>query len=137
MSDESLTIQLHNRAQVWHDMQAKLYPFLKSILQAGGKWELIVRRIKRTKAQNRRYWGQGVLAQIAEQVVISGRKFEAEVWHEMAKRKFIGVAELPNGEVVGKSSASLTTAEFADFCNQVEAWAAHELGVTFHDLPDH
>lgn len=137
MSDESLTIQLHNRAQVWHDMQAKLYPFLKSILQAGGKWELIVRRIKRTKAQNRRYWGQGVLAQIAEQVVIGGRKFEAEIWHEQFKRQFIGVIELPNGEVVGKSSTELSTKEFCEFCDKVEAHAATELGVTFYDLQPH
>lgn len=134
MSDESLTIQLHNRAQVWHDMQAKLYPFLKSILQAGGKWELIVRRIKRTKAQNRRYWGQGVLAQIAEQAAVNGKLYSTETWHELMKRKFIGVDELPDGSVIGKSSTGLTTAEFCDFCTQVEAYAATELGVVFYDL---
>ena len=55
-------------------------------------------------------------------------------WHEQFKRQFIGVIELPNGEVQGMSSTGLTTAEFCDFCTQVEAYAAHELGVRFIDL---
>jgi hypothetical protein len=47
---------------------------------------------------------------------------------------FIGVEQLPNGEVIGKSSTALSTAEFSDFCSQVEAYAASELGVTFYEL---
>lgn len=74
------------------------------------------------------------MAQIAEQATVNGKQFSSEVWHEFAKRKFIGVEELPNGEVIGKSSAKLTTAEFSEFCSQVEAYAASELGVTFYDL---
>ena len=65
---------------------------------------------------------------------MNGKKFEAEVWHEQFKRQFIGVIELPNGQVVGKSSTYLTTVEFCDFCDQVEAYACTELGVTFYDL---
>jgi hypothetical protein len=51
--------------------------------------------------------------------------------HEQFKRQFIGVIELPNGQVIGESSAKLSTAEFSEFCGQVEAFAATELGVTF------
>jgi hypothetical protein len=36
--------------------------------------------------------------------------------------------------VVGKSSTGLSTTEFSDFCSQVEAYAAGELGVTFYEL---
>ena len=43
----------------------------------------------------------------------------------------------PSGEVIGKSSADLTTAEFCEFCDQVEAYAATHLGVTFYDLEAH
>ena len=136
MSD-SLTIELHNRQQTWVDIQRQLYPFLKQVLQSGARWVLKVERHKRTKAQNRRYWGGGVLAQIAQQAVVNGRKFDAEVWHEQAKRMFIGVIELPNGDVVGKSSTELNTKEFCEFCDRVEAWAATELGVTFYDLAPH
>ena len=131
---ESLTIELHNRPQAWAAIQAQLFPFLKTVLQGGGRWVLTVTKRKRTKPQNRRYWGRGVLAQIAEQAVVKGRLYSAESWHEQFKRQFIGFEELPNGEIVGKSSADLTTEEFSNFCAQVEAFAASELGVTFYDL---
>lgn len=133
MSD-GLTIELFNRAQAWAAIREQLFPFLGNAMQGGGRWVLSVGRRKRTPKQNRRYWGKGVLAQVAEQAAPNGRLYPAEVWHEMFKRKFIGVIELPNGEVVGKSSTALDTAEFSAFCDQVEAYAATELGVTFYDL---
>lgn len=131
---ESLSIDLHNRQQARLAIRGQLYPFLANVLQGGGRWVLTVARRKRTSKQNRRYWGGGVLAQIAAQAVVNGRQYPAEVWHEQFKRQFIGVEELPSGEVVGKSSKGLDTAEFSAFCDQVEAWAATELGVTFYDL---
>ena len=133
MSD-SLTIELHSRQQAWAAIQAQVFPFLRQVLQAGGRWVLTITRRKRTAAQNRRYWGNGVLAQIAAQATVNGKLYAPETWHELAKRKFIGVVELPDGSVVGMSSTGLSTAEFSAFCDQVEAWAASELGVTFYDL---
>lgn len=134
---ESLEITLHNRQQAWAAIKAQVFPFLAVVfLQAGGRWVLTIKRMTRTKAQNRRYWGRGVLSQIAEQAVINGKQYSAEVWHEQFKRQFIGVEELPDGSVIGKSSAKLTTAQFSEFCAQVEAYAASELGVTFYDLPE-
>lgn len=134
---EQLVIELHNRQQAWAAIKGQLFPFLQSVLQGGAGWVLSVARKKRTKAQNRRYWGGGVLKQIAEQAVINGKTYPAEVWHEQFKRQFIGVIELPNGEVIGKSSRDLNTKEFCDFSDQVEAFAATELGVRFVDLEPH
>lgn len=134
---ESLEITMHNRQQAWAAIKAQVFPFLAAALQAGGRWVLTIKRMTRTKAQNRRYWGNGVLAQIAEQAVVNGRQYDAEVWHEQFKRQFIGVEELPDGSVIGKSSAKLTTAQFSEFCAQVEAYAATSLGVTFYDLDSH
>ena len=134
---ESLEITLHNRQQAWAAIKAQVFPFLAAVLQAGGRWVLTIKRMTRTKAQNRRYWGRGVLSQIAEQAVINGKQYSAEVWHEQFKRQFIGVEELPDGSVIGKSSAKLTTAQFGEFCEQVEAYAATSLGVTFYDLDSH
>ncbi len=134
---DSLEIELNNRQQAWALMKSVVFPFLADKLQGGGRWVLRISRRKRTSAQNRRYWGRGVLAQIAEQAAPGGRMFSAENWHELMKRKFIGVHELPDGSVVGKSSTTLTTVEFAEFCDQVEAYAACELGVVFYDLPEH
>lgn len=131
---ECLSIELHSRQQAWAAIKSQLYPFLGTVLQGGKRWVLTVGPRKRTKPQNKRYWGRGVLAQIAEQAVVGGRLYSAEVWHEQMKRQFIGFDELPNGQIVGKSSAGLSTAEFSDFCTKVEAHAATELGVTFYDL---
>lgn len=133
---ESLEIVLHNRQQAWAAIKAQVFPFLAAVLQASGRWVLTIKRMTRTTAQNRRYWGRGVLSQIAEQAVVGGKQFSTEVWHEQFKRQFIGVEELPDGSVRGKSSAKLTTAQFSEFCAQVEAYAATELGVTFYDLPE-
>lgn len=131
---ERLEIDLFSRQQAWVAIKGQLFPFLQGALQGSGRWVLTVARRKRTKAQNRRYWGNGVLSQIAQQAVVNGKQYDAEVWHELLKRKFIGVIELPDGSVQGKSSTDLTTTEFSDFCTRVEAYAATELGVTFYDL---
>jgi hypothetical protein len=135
MSESSITLTLHNRQQAYAIIKDQLYPFIGRWLQAEKKLELVCRLPKRSKLQNARYWGRGVLAQIAEQATVGGRLYDAESWHEMFKRKFIGVIELPDGSVVGKSSTDLTTAEFCKFCDEVEAFAATELGVLFIDLP--
>lgn len=134
MSDSAITMELFNRSQAFAIIKEQLYPFLGHWLQAGKTLTLSVSLKKRSQKQNKRYWGRGVLAQIAEQATVNGRLFSAETWHEQMKRQFIGVDELPNGEVIGKSSTKLTTAEFCDFCTQVEAFAAQELGVRFVDL---
>lgn len=131
---DKLELELHNRAQAWPIIKSQLYPFLADKLQGGGRWVLTVARRKRTSAQNRRYWSGGVLKQISEQAVINGRQYSPDVLHEYFKRLFLGVEELPDGSVIGKSSTGLTTAEFAEFCTKVEAYASTELGVTFYDL---
>ena len=77
-----------------------------------------------------------MLAQIAEQAVVNGKQYDAEVWHELMKKKFIGLVELPDGSVIGQSSRDLSTTQFSEFCSQVEAYAATELGVVFYDLPN-
>ena len=134
---DRLEIDLFSRQQAWVAIKGQLFPFLQAALQGSGRWVLTVTRRKRTKAQNRRYWGGGVLAQVAAQAVVNGKQYDAEVWHELAKRKFIGVIELPDGSVVGKSSTGLTTVEFCEFCDRFEAYAATELGVVFYDLENH
>lgn len=127
------TLQLYNPQQA-HVVLADLWPLIKATLTAGKRLQLTVKPEKRSQAQNRRYWGQGVLAQVAAQAVVGSKLYSAESWHEQFKRQFIGVEELPSGEVIGKSSTGLSKAEFCDFCTQVEAYAATELGVRFVDL---
>jgi hypothetical protein len=134
MSESTLTLELFNRQQAYAAIKDQLYPFLTRWLQNGTRLVLTIGLRKRTAKQNSRYWGKGVLAQIAAQATVNGRLFSAESWHELLKRRFIGVIDLPNGQVIGKSSTALTTAEFSLFCTEVEAYAATSLGVTFYDL---
>lgn len=86
-------------------------------------------KTKRNLQQNRYY--HALLKQIEEQAWVEGRQYSAEVWHEMAKRKFIGFIDLPGGGCIGQSTTSLSVGEFAEFTSQVEAWASQELGVYF------
>ncbi len=134
MIDSSITLELHNRQQAYAIIKDQLYPFLTRWLQDGKCLVLTCKLRTRTPKQNRRYWGNGVLAQIAAQATVNGRLYSAETWHESFKRQFLGVIELPNGEVIGKSSTGLTTAEFSEFCTKVEAYAVTDLGVTFYEL---
>ena len=85
-------------------------------------------KAKRSTQANRYYWA--LLNQIAEDAWIEGRQYSAEVWHDYMKRRFIGSIDLPGGQTMAESSASLNTAEFAKYTEQVEVCAAQELGVT-------
>ena len=135
MSESNLEIELHSLQQARIVIDARLQPFITSWLTAGKKLTLTCKLKKRTSKQNKRYWGQGILAQIAAQAVVGGKMYSAENWHEIFKRMYLGVDELPNGQVIGKSSTGLTTAEFCEFSDQVEAYAQTDLGVHFVDLP--
>jgi hypothetical protein len=135
MSESTIELDLHNPQQWAVVLEARLQPFVKSWLTAGKKLTLTCGKQKRSKPQNRRYWGKGILAQIAAQAVVNGQLFSAEIWHEQFKRQFIGVIELPNGQVIGKSSKELDTEKFCIFSDEVEAYAQTELGVHFVDLP--
>lgn len=134
MTDSTLNLEFHNRQQAWALINTQLFPFLKQWLTDGRKLVMVISLRKRTKPQNSRYWGKGVLTQISQQATVGGKLFSAETWHEQFKRQFIGVIELPDGSVLGKSSTDLDTAEFSLFCTQVEAYACTDLGVTFYEL---
>lgn len=107
---------------------------MASMRQFPKPYRIAIGKPKRTPKQNARYWGRGVLSQIAEQARVNGQQFSADAWHELFKRKFIGVVELPDGSVIGESSTKLSRGEFCDFCAEVEAYAIDELGVFFEDL---
>lgn len=89
---------------------------------------------KRSTLQNRYYWA--VLHQIEAQAWIEGRQYSSEVWHESAKRRFIGCIDLPGGGTMAQSTTELSTKEFLDYVTQVEAWAQQELGVSLVDMTE-
>ena len=115
-----------------------LYAWLKQnwrAMAAAGKplvVELKPEKTKRSLDQNARYWG--LVAQVAEQASVDGKQFSAEAWHELLKREILGLVDLPGGQTMGRSTATLTVAEFAEFMTKVEAWAAQTLGVEFVEV---
>jgi hypothetical protein len=84
---------------------------------------------KRSVEQNKFYWKR--LSEIAEQSWISGKQFSPAAWHEMFKRLFIGMEDLPNGEKAGISTTTLDVSEFSEYIERVHQYAASELGVQF------
>lgn len=89
---------------------------------------------QRNLQQNRFYWG-AVLKQIADQAWVDGRQFDKDAWHEYFARKY-GVCDeliLPDGEIITrrKSTIQMSVGEFSTYLNQIQAYAAGELGVEF------
>jgi hypothetical protein len=112
---------------------ARLYAFLKNNWRAmaADKKPLVVTvseyKAKRSLEQNKYYWA--LLNQVAGEAWINGKQFSAEAWHELFKRQFIGMEELPNGDKSSMSSTSLSVGEFADYITQVERYASADLGL--------
>ncbi|MBJ9709859.1 recombination protein NinB [Burkholderia gladioli] len=89
---------------------------------------------QRNAAQNRFYWG-AILRSIAEQAWVDGRQFDKDAWHEYFARLY-GVSDeltLPDGEIIlrRKSTSQMSVGEFSTYLNQIQAYAANNLGVEF------
>lgn len=89
---------------------------------------------KRNAEQNRFYFGV-VLRDISAQAWVDGQQFGKAAWHEYFATEY-GVMEeirLPFGEIVlrRKSTTDMTVKEFSKYLNQIQAYAANELGVEF------
>lgn len=81
-----------------------------------------VKRLSR-EAQNRHWL---VMRQASQQLTDEdGNKHSAEAWHAYLCGEFLGYETIRIGghdRVVGRSSTTLTSAEFAEFADQCEAW---------------
>ena len=97
---------------------------------AGARVELTIRRAKskRSLRQNAYYWGV-VVAMLAEHL-----GYQQDEMHEALKFKFLRLHE---DEVDGlprvRSSASLSTAEFNTYVENVVTWAGADLGLNIPD----
>ena len=114
-----------------------LWAFLRSnwkaMAEAGHPLAVTVaeHKAKRSVEQNKRYWA--LLREISGAAWVQGKQFSDEAWHELFKRQFIGMDELPNGEKAGISTTKLNVHEFGEYMQQVEEYAASQLGVTFSE----
>jgi len=84
-----------------------------------------------------RAWYWWTLKIIAEQVMVNGKKYSKEVWHEWYKQKFLPIADemTKDGKTVfiHQSTEKLSIRKRREYRYQVEADAVQELGVMFPD----
>lgn len=121
---------------IWQAFCAVVKANAKSFADNGSPFRIILTTdsAKRNELQNRRYWGY-LLKHISDQAWVNGKQFDKDIWHEYMARKF-GVLEeliLPDGEIITrrKSTTQMTVSEFGEYMENVEAYAAMNLGVTF------
>lgn len=91
---------------------------------------------KRSSEQNAYYWSF-LLQQIADQAWVEGRQYSKDVWHEYLADQFGEHIEIPmpDGTIKRrrKSTTEMKVAEFSEYLQKVEAYAATELAVRFVD----
>lgn len=90
-----------------------------------------IHKTKRNIEQNKLL--HAMLSEIASQAWVNGKQYNAEIWKDFFKREFLGVVELPNGQVMAVSTSKLKVKAFAEFVQKVEVYAVSELLVCFSD----
>lgn len=114
--------------------------YRKPMAEQGRFLQVVVSEYKETRsaAANRYMWA-ALLQPIAEQAVVGGRHYSAEVWSEFFKAQFLpditsrGTQKwlyLPDGsrQLVG-STTHLNKDEMTDYLDKVADYAVHELNV--------
>jgi hypothetical protein len=99
---------------------------LDAVRNASDGMVVVVQEPTRSLSQNSFYWP--CVQDISEQLMIGGKFYEPDVWHQHFKKTFLGVefVDMPDGTVMEtiKSTTKLTKRQFGDFCEQVLAFAA-------------
>lgn len=99
---------------------------LEVMLSLNEAVEVVARpwKVKRSLSQNSLYWRW--LNEISEQVTVSDKKHDAEIWHEYFKRYFcpVKIIAMPAGDDLEvRTTKKLDTGEMHYYLNQIEQWA--------------
>ena len=129
---ERLELVLHNRQQAWSAIRAQVFPFLGSVLQAGGRWVLTIKPETRSQSQNRLMWP--ILTEFSKQLSwpVNGHmtNMEADEWKDVLTAAFrsesVRLAMGINGGVVmlGQRTSKFSKSEFANWVEFLYATAA-------------
>lgn len=85
-------------------------------------------RQKRSNDANARYWA--LLTEIAEQVVIEGKRFSKDAWHQWFRDQYAPKEDSPSG-LVAMSTSAMTKPQFQEYMTRIEVHAIQTLGVEF------
>jgi hypothetical protein len=131
---DRLTLRAWSPQQAHQELTQKAWPWLKSMLLAGHRMQVEVRRETRSLEQNARLWA--MLTDISDQVIWHGRKLTPTEWKHVftaALTKQDVVPGIDGGFVVlGKATSKMTRAEMTDLQTLMEAFGA-EHGVRFSE----
>lgn len=83
---------------------------------------------KRSNDANARYWA--LLTEIAEQVVIEGKRFSKDAWHQWFRDQYAPKEDSPSG-LVAMSTSAMTKPQFQEYVQRIEVHAVQTLGVEF------
>lgn len=124
-----------------HQAALQAYELAKGAVERGRPARILAQEHEddRSVQQNRFYWGP-CLSEISQQARIEGQQWAPEAWHELFKRLFLGY-EIKKTQVAGrkrpvvirrlKSTTGLKVRPMGKYLDELQAFAANELGVRF------
>ncbi len=127
MTQTRLTVALYNPQQAHAAIMAQVWPLCKSMLMAGHRMTIELRKEKRSDAQNRVMWAR--LTDLSEQVDWYGRQLAAEDWKHVCSASLKKMDVVPNLEgtgfvALGLSTSAMTKAELSDMNELIMAFGA-------------
>ena len=141
MNDQMLSLTLIGPDQARQAVRAQFLPFVGKLLDAGKR--VAITAVEEDDAKSilqRNFYHRCVLVEIAEQAKVNGQQFDMQVWKDYFREKFIGykwvVMKNPmNGKKLRRkvriSSEDFGVKAYSKLIDQVSAFGATELGVTF------
>ena len=141
MSDLSLTVILHNAEQAAVAIRNVAAPKCREIWATGQLVEATFRTHEDAKTDRQRAYYHGVvLKTIAQQAQPNGQHYPLAVWKEHFRAEYLGYKTVTTkNPITGKkvrrrvrvSTEDLGVKGYSQLIDQVSAFAATELGVTF------
>jgi hypothetical protein len=130
-----------NTREAAHAASLDAYRMAQQIIANGQRARIVASEHDddRSLQQNRFYWG-ACLRDISEQAMVGGQRYTVDAWHELFRRQFLGY-EIEKVRVAGrtrpvinrrlKSTRGLKVKPFSLYLEQLQAFAATDLGVRF------
>ena len=122
-------------------VRGQLLPYIGKLIDAGKRVAITAMEEEDSKSiRQRRYYHGVVLVEIAERAAINGQKFDMPVWKNYLRERFVGYRwEVTKNPMTGKkqrrkvriSTEDLSVRAYSKLIDEVSAFAATELGVTF------
>jgi hypothetical protein len=122
-------------------VRGQLLPYIGKLIDAGKRVAITAMEEEDSKSmRQRKYYHGVVLVEIAEQAKVNGEKFAMPVWKEHFRELYVGsIWKVYKDPMTGRkkrrkvriSTEDLSVKAYSKLIDQVTAFAATELGVTF------